>query len=106
MSKYYSYLDDFNQRHQLLKLDVEEDVYQEEEEESVSPPTPPQIPRTAPLPDLKSPRGARSVPGDPSAGSGSRSSGNPKVGQAFASTGRGPTLRGQATTTTPLLPKR
>ena len=96
---------------------VEEEEEEEEEEGSVShperpaaaassPPPPPRIPRNTALPDRKTPLGARSVPeGDPSAGSGSRSSGNPKVGQDFRPQG-GPTLRGQATAKTPLLPKR
>jgi hypothetical protein len=88
---------------------VEEEVEEEEEdeEESVSPParkTPAPAP-PAPLPVRKGPPGERSVVGDPSVGSGSSSSGNPKVEQAFASAGRGPALRGQATPTTPLLPK-
>jgi hypothetical protein len=87
---------------------VEEEEEEEEEEESVSPPAlktpaPPSLP--LPLPVRKSPPGERSVVEDPNVGSGSSSSGNPKVEQAFASAGRGPTLRGQATPTTPLLPK-
>lgn len=82
---------------------VEEEVEEEDEEESVSPPAR-KTPAPLPLPVRKGPSGERSVVGDPNAGSGSSSSGNPKVEQAFRPQG-GPTLRGQATPTTPLLPK-
>ena len=84
--------------------EVEEDEEKEEEEKkkSVSPPVP-KSPAPPPLPVRKNPTGERSVVGDPNAGSGSSSSGNPKVEQAFRPQG-GPTLRGQATVTTPLLP--
>ena len=80
----------------------EEEVEEEEKKKSVSPPVP-KTPAPPPLPVRKNPTGERSVVGDPNAGSGSSSSGNPKVEQAFRSQG-GPTLRGQATVTTPLLP--
>ena len=82
----------------------EEEEDEEEEEEkkkSVSPPVP-KTPAPPPLPVRKNPTGERSVVGDPNAGSGSSSSGNPKVEQAFRPQG-GPTLRGQATVTTPLV---
>ena len=82
----------------------EEEEDEEEEEEkkkSVSPPVP-KTPAPPPLPVRKNPTGERSVVGDPNAGSSSSSSGNPKVEQAFRSQG-GPTLRGQATVTTPLV---
>jgi hypothetical protein len=98
-----------DQRAPPVEQEEEEEDEDEEEEESVSPParkTPAPAPPAppAPLPVRKAPPGERSVVGDPNAGSGSSSSGNPKVEQAFASAGRGPTLRGQATVTTPLLP--
>ena len=80
----------------------EEEVEEEEKKKSVSPPVP-KTPAPPPLPVRKNPTGERSVVGDPNAGSSSSSSGNPKVEQAFRSQG-GPTLRGQATVTTPLLP--
>ena len=82
----------------------EEEVEEEEEDESVSPPAPKTPARPAPLPFRKNPLGQRSVAGDPINGSGSSSSGNPKVEQDFRPTG-GATLRGQATSATPLLPK-
>ena len=84
----------------------EEEEDEEEEEEkkkSVSPPVRKTPAPPVPLPVRKNPTGERSVVGDPNAGSGSSSSGNPKVEQAFRPQG-GPTLRGQATVTTPLLP--
>ena len=83
----------------------EEEEDEEEEEEkkkSVSPPVRKTPAPPVPLPVRKNPTGERSVVGDPNAGSGSSSSGNPKVEQAFRPQG-GPTLRGQATVTTPLV---
>ena len=86
----------------------EEEEDEEEEEEkkkSVSPPVRKTPAPPVPLPVRKNPTGERSVVGDPNAGSGSSSSGNPKVEQAFRPQG-GPTLRGQATVTTPLFAGR
>ena len=86
--------------------EVEEDeVEEEEKKKSVSPPVPKTPAPPVPLPVRKNPTGERSVVGDPNAGSGSSSSGNPKVEQAFRPQG-GPTLRGQATVTTPLFAGR
>jgi hypothetical protein len=87
------------------EVEEEEEEEEEEEDESVSPPPSAPTAPPAPLPVRKNPIGQRSVVGDPSAGSGSSSSGNPKVEQDFRPTG-GATLRGQATSATPLLPKR
>ena len=83
----------------------EDEKEEEEKKKSVSPPVRKTPAPPVPLPVRKNPTGERSVVGDPNAGSGSSSSGNPKVEQAFRPQG-GPTLRGQATVTTPLFAGR